>query len=297
MEVKFEHTVSNVANNIRFLDYAVQVVTTLISRNGIKKAIKSGQLLLNGKAVESGRYIQSGDVITHIQINEKNSRVFELVLPVIYEDEHMALINKPAGFSVSGNYFRTIRNALPFNLKRSNESDALPSPMPVHRLDNQTSGLLLIAKTKTAQVNLGEQFEEKSIQKTYQAIVLGNISGKDIISIPIEGKTAKTCYEVLKTVPSLKFEALSLVKLMPATGRTHQLRIHLSLIGHPILGDKLYTAPEKLLRKKGLFLAACAIRFLHPVTNNHMDFEIARPNKFNVIMEKECHRVELNSDR
>jgi RluA family pseudouridine synthase len=297
MEVKFEHTVSNVANNIRFLDYAVQVVTTLISRNGIKKAIKSGQLLLNGKAVESGRYIQSGDVITHIQINEKNSRVFELVLPVIYEDEHMALINKPAGFSVSGNYFRTIRNALPFNLKRSNESDALPSPMPVHRLDNQTSGLLLIAKTKTAQLNLGEQFEEKSIQKTYQAIVLGNISGKDIISMPIEGKTAKTYYEVLKTVPSLKFEALSLVKLMPATGRTHQLRIHLSQIEHPILGDKLYTAPEKLLRKKGLFLAACAIRFLHPVTNNHMDFEIARPNKFNVIMEKECHRVELNSDR
>jgi 23S rRNA pseudouridine1911/1915/1917 synthase len=171
MTVLFEHIVPSGVENERFLEYVIENIPTVLSRNSAKKAIKKGALLLDDGIVESGRYVHSGQAITHIQHNETSGKIFEKKLEVVFEDEYIAVINKPAGISVSGNYFRTIQNALPFNLNPSNKSDAI-LPKPVHRIDNQTSGLLIIAKTQQAAINLGQQFVNKSVSKTYIVISL-----------------------------------------------------------------------------------------------------------------------------
>jgi RluA family pseudouridine synthase len=209
---------------------------------------------------------------------------------VVYEDEHMAVINKPAGITVSGNSFKTVFNALPYNLKKSFQNDALVSPTPVHRLDNQTSGLLLIAKTKTAQIELGKQFQNKTIQKKYCTIVIGKVYTNHFIDIPIDNKSAETSFEIIRVVKSLKFKELSCLKVSPKTGRTHQIRIHLASIGHPILGDKLYGDKELIHQGKGLFLCASEVKFLHPKTFETIHLTVALPHKFKSLLAREKRR-------
>lgn len=216
--------------------------------------------------------------------------MFEYVFEVIYEDEHMAAINKPPGITVSGNNFKTVFNALPFNLKTSTEPDVLFKPTPVHRLDNQTSGILLIAKTKTAQIELGKQFNNKTIQKNYNAIVIGAVNNTNTIIKPIENKLAETNFSVIEIVNSLKYKNLSFLKVSPKTGRTHQIRIHLASIGNPILGDKLYGNTDTLHKGKGLFLAATEIIFKHPKTAKNIYLKINIPNKFNSLLKREERR-------
>lgn len=226
-----------------------------------------------------------------IEDEKRVEKVYEFDLEVIFEDEHIAVINKPAGISVSGNSFKTIANALYYNLKVSTEKDALYKPTPVHRLDNQTSGLLVIAKTKTAQIELGKQFTNKTIQKNYCAIVIGKVHSNQIINSPIETKNAETTFEIIKIVKSLKYSNLSCLKVSPKTGRTHQIRIHLASIGHPILGDKLYGKKELNQQGKGLFLCASAIKFLHPKTFEVLQFKLKNiPHKFNAILTREKRR-------
>ncbi len=225
-----------------------------------------------------------------LEIPQTQPKVFECSLEVIYEDHEMAVINKPAGLSVSGNAYKTIYNALPFNLKKSNSKDSLPWPTPVHRLDNQTSGLLLIAKTKTAQIELGNQFKNQTIQKKYCTIVIGKVHTNQIISTPIENKEAETSFEIIKIVNSLKYQQLSFLKVSPKTGRTHQIRIHLASIGHPILGDKLYGNKETLHKGKGLFLCASELKFLHPKSFEIIVLKIEVPQKFKSMLVREKRR-------
>jgi len=272
-------------------DYAPTIFYKFIPSNaGIKKAIKRKQILINGEIALTGTYVQFGQVIDLLETPQTQPKIFALNLEVLFEDSQMAAIHKPAGFSVSGNAYKTIYNSLPFNLGKSTEPDALPWPTPVHRLDNQTSGILLIAKTKTAQIALGNQFENHTIQKKYCAVVIGEVLSKGKIITPIENKLAETNFEVVDVVDSLKYKHLSFLNVYPKTGRTHQIRIHLASIGHPIFGDKLYVEEKMLHKGKGLFLCAMEISFLHPKTSKEINLKIATPHKFESLLLREQRR-------
>lgn len=268
-------------------EYATDIFKTYIpSKSGIKKAIKKGLIKVDNKSGLTATWIKPNQkIILHRE--NKPEKQYKLKLQIVFEDDFIAIINKPAGILVSGNKFKTIANALAFNLIKSKQPDALAKPTPVHRLDTPTSGLLLIAKTKTAQISLGNQFKENTIKKTYHALVLGKPKSNKVIATPIGLKKAETYFEVLQTVSSVKNKALSLLKVIPKTGRTHQIRIHLSSIGFPIYGDKLYCPPENLKKHKGLFLAATSISLLHPKTLEKKYFNIAVPPKFTSLLKRE----------
>ncbi len=272
-------------------DYAPKIFYRFIpSKAGVKKAIKRGQILVDGNKGKTATWINDGQVLELLENTQKIPKIFECKLPIIFEDDFMAVINKPAGLTVSGNQFKTVVNALPFNLTKSSQPDSLLFPTPVHRIDNQTSGILLIAKTKTAQIELGKQFENSTILKKYYTIVIGKILANQKIEIPIEDKTAITNFEIIKTVKSLKFKELSYLKVTPKTGRTHQIRIHLAAINHPILGDKIYGNPEFNHKGKGLFLCASEIQFLHPKTFKTIHLKIDIPHKFESMLVRERRR-------
>ena len=272
-------------------DYAPKIFYNYIpSNSGVKKAIKRGQILVNGIIGKTATWVNYGQVIELLESSITIPKIFECKLPVLFEDDFMAVINKPAGLTVSGNQFKTVTNALPFNLFKSTQKDALPFPLPVHRIDNQTSGILLIAKTKTAQIELGKQFENRTVLKKYCTIVIGNIHVNQKIETPIASKTAATSFEIIKIVKSLKFKELSCLKVTPKNGRTHQIRIHLASINHPILGDKIYGNSEFNHKGKGLFLCASEIEFLHPKTFKTIHLKVAIPHKFKSMLVRERRR-------
>ena len=298
IKIKSTYQVSNIEVETRFSAYCELYIIEIPSKKGIKKAISKGELQLNGSKVEGGRWLKEDDVITFVDLELTPPKSYHLKLDIIFEDEDLAVIFKPAGINVSGNQFKTIQNALLYNITPSTNNDALNWPLPVHRLDNQTSGLLIIAKSKLARVKLGQAFENKiDIVKRYQAVVIGKIDELGEVSVDIEGKQSLSTYTRLKVVRSLKNEFLSLIELSPKTGRTHQLRIHCASLGFPILGDKLYGVEGMVLKNKGLFLCATGIAFLHPVTNVKLNFSVDTPYKFLKRLSSESERSQNYSNK
>ena len=209
----------------------------------------------------------------------KIPKILPLVVPVIYEDDHLAILHKPASLPVSGNQYRTLENALPFNLKKSSLTEAMPWPRPVHRLDAGTSGLIVVAKTYPAMVRLGQAWEAGGVAKKYIAVVWGALPAETgTITTSIEGRSAKTIYEVLRKADHPKLGQISEVSLTLKTGRTHQLRKHLSHLGNDILGDLIYGKLERS-KIRGLWLWATEIKFRHPIIGKELGFKLGDINK------------------
>jgi len=290
MKIIQTHIVPKNADTKRFNDYAFGIIDTIPSKSGIKKAIKRGFLIIDGEKAETGRWITPGQKIELIENPQTKPKPYKMDLQIVFEDDHIILINKPAGLVTSGNQFKTAVNAVCYHAKPSKAGDRLLWPKPVHRLDSATSGLLLFAKTSNALLSLNQQFEKKTIKKRYRAIVNGKIDQEGLIDLSIEDKTALTRYRRIEFVESLQNQWLSSVDLFPETGRTHQLRIHLSEIDHPIVGDKVYGEKGDILKHKGLFLCATQLEFVHPATNQTVAYEIEEPPKFKALLNREKRR-------
>ncbi len=276
----YAHIVPTLAEAIRLSDYPPSTFLLTPTKSAWKKAIKKKWVKVNGEIGTYGKFILGGENIELIIPDlPKPKRTLKLDLDVLYEDDYLALVHKRAGILVSGNSFFTIFNALEQNLQTSAEADAV-KPLPIHRLDYPTTGVLLIGKTNSTIRELFKMFEEKEIQKTYYAITIGKMEKAGTIETLIEEKTALTKFEVIQTVVSERFTFLNLVKLTPKTGRRHQLRIHLAGMGNPILGDKEYALDGLLLNGKGLYLHAYSLQFTHPIFKKEIYVEDKKMERF-----------------
>ncbi|TCI91148.1 RluA family pseudouridine synthase [Tenacibaculum sp. M341] len=279
------HTVPNLDTPIRLQEYGVGIFSTNPTKSGLKKAIKKKLVYVNGTIASTALFIKGGELIELFQEEEKKTKKqFIFPLEVLFEDDFLAIIYKPAGILVNGNSFATIQNALNQNLKPSTQKDAV-KPRPVHRLDYPTSGLLLISKTNAATHALMKLFEEKTIQKTYYAITIGKMKKEGIITIPVDEKESTSNYTTVGTITSEKYDFLNLVALQPKTGRRHQLRKHMLALGTPILGDKQYYKENLISYGNGLYLHAAKLEFVHPFTKESIQITKELPKKFRKIFD------------
>lgn len=281
------------------LDKALADLTTL-SRSQANEEIKKGTVLVNGKAAKAKYAVKVGDVITY-EIPEDETLDYEaedIPLDIIYEDEDVAVINKPQGMVVhpsAGHTSGTLVNALMYHIKDLSTINGVVRPGIVHRIDKDTSGLLMIAKNDISHKALAEELKDKKSLRKYLAIVHGNLpNDRGMIEAPIgrsekdrkkqavtaKGKEAVTRFQVLE-----RFGNYTLVELTLETGRTHQIRVHMAYIGHPVAGDPLY-GPRKTLKGQGQFLHARTLGFTHPRTGEVMTFTAEAPGIFQERLEE-----------
>jgi 23S rRNA pseudouridine1911/1915/1917 synthase len=274
------HIVPKIPTPIRLQEYGVGIFMAAATKSALKKALKKELITVNNAIATTATMINGDECIQLSVPKEVNPRK-KLIFPlkVLFEDEHLAAIHKPAGILVSGNSFKTIANALPQNIQRSKLADAAV-PQPVHRLDYATTGILLVGKTSSSIRALNSLFEAKAVEKTYYAVTIGEMNDQGTINSEVDGKESLSNYTKVESVPSARFGNLNLVKLQPQTGRRHQLRKHLSSIGNPILGDRDYGIENLILSGKGLYLHAHSVAFTHPFTNEKMFLKDELPLRF-----------------
>lgn len=277
------HIVPNRSSPVRLQEYGVGIFDACLTKSALKKALKKEYIRVNDVIASTATYINGGETIK-LSIPEEEGPKKKLTFPlkVLFEDEHLALIHKPAGILVSGNSFKTIANALPQNIRHSKLPDAAV-PQPVHRLDYATTGILLAGKTYSSIRLLNRMFEDKEIRKTYYAVTIGEMDPYGKITSTIDGKKSISHYTLKELVQSERFGKLNLVKLEPLTGRRHQLRKHLAGIGNPILGDKEYYTEDLVLKGKGLYLHAFSLKFEHPFTGKKIHITDELPQRFKKI--------------
>lgn len=267
--------------------YAAKVFPILGSKSAANKAIQAQRLFLNGRLAKVSDMVVNGDQLQLKGTGVKKLKKINFDLEIIYEDDYLIVINKPSGIAVNGNKNTTVENALADKTRNNPIEDALPHPVAVHRIDVPTIGIVLLAKTKKALIQLGKAFQNSMVKKEYVAIVHGKIPPKGKITLPIKDKKAITEYEKMEVVPSKVFGHLSLVRLFPITGRTHQLRIHMQQEGHFIVGDKLYSNRKKTILGKGMMLCAQKISFEHPESGESINLQIRIPRKFKHVLDRE----------
>ncbi|QCX00142.1 RluA family pseudouridine synthase [Aggregatimonas sangjinii] len=271
---------------VRLQEYGVGIFATVTTKSALKKALKKELIFVDERVATTATFIKGGERIELKAIDNSEKPRLVLDLEVVFEDEYLAIVNKPAGILTSGNRFKTVANALTQNLLPSAQKDAV-SPQPVHRLDYATTGLLAIGKTSSSILALGKLFEARAVVKSYIAVTIGAMETNGTIRLPIDTKEAESHFEVLQTISSKRFGFLNLVKLYPRTGRRHQLRKHSAFSGNPILGDVDYGRPNLILKGKGLYLHAHSLAFRHPFTGIDMLWELPPPMKFGKLFDIE----------
>ena len=293
--------VSPEESGVRIDSYLARILTDAPSRTWVKKIIDDGQVRVNGQIVKAHYKIEDGDEIRVDAVEDdvmESLSPEEIPLDVVYEDAALLVVNKPAGMLVhpaQGINSGTLVNAL-LHYCRREEGQALSDvntairPGIVHRLDRETSGILVVAKDNLAHVRLARQFEKHRVRKKYLALVAGHVEfdegkidaplarhpshhDKKSVAFHESAKAATTFYRVLRRFPL----PASLVALYPQSGRTHQLRVHMSYLGHPILGDEKYGKRNTFPR---MALHAQAIGFVHPITKSWIEFSIPAPREF-----------------
>lgn len=273
-----KHIVGKVPSKCRVYDYLPGKLEIISSRKGIKKALRRGQIYRNGSIIYESDYVYENDIL-ELKIDEQKTKPFLRYIDVLYEDDFLAVVDKPPGLVVSGNRWKTLEHALVNNLKKSSQDDYLPFPLAAHRIDAMTGGLVLIAKTYSARKLLGELFEEQKIEKEYYAVVHGECQGSFSVNQSIQDKKAKTNFETLKVI-DFKGAKISLLNCRPISGRKHQIRIHLAIKGFPIVADKKYGKDISELDNKALFLYSKKLIFNHPITEEKIEFERKLPKRF-----------------
>ena len=300
-------TVDSDSDSLR-LDIFISQTYSKITRSAAQRLIKSGNILVNSEKAKRSQKVREGDSIEltpEVPI-PLEAEAEDIPIDIIYEDDSIVVVNKAANMVVhpaAGNYTGTLVNALLHHIKDLSGISGVVRPGIVHRLDKGTSGVMIVAKNNDAHVSLTDQFKERSVTKKYLALIFGRMKeergiiksniGRDkknrkkISSRGTNLKEALTHFEVKKT-----FDRISLLELTPKTGRTHQLRVHLSETGHPIVGDELYggtkrikSIPDTQLRASlnGLerfLLHAAYLKIRHPKTGDEIEFSAPMPDDF-----------------
>lgn len=265
------------------------------SRTQIADLIKDGYILVNGKTVKSNYKVELNDEIDVLEkeVQDLSLTKEDMNLEIVYEDSDVAVVNKPSGMVVHpavGNQEHTLVNGLLAQMDITSSINGVARPGIVHRIDKDTSGLLMIAKNDKAMESLSNQLKEHTCNRIYVGLVYGLIgedTGKIIapiarskddrkkMAIDKDGKEAITHFRVLK-----RYMGYTLCEFKLETGRTHQIRVHMKYINHPLVGDPVY-GPRHIIGEHGQFLHAKTIGFVHPTTNEYMEFTSELPEYFN----------------
>ncbi|KEI10606.1 pseudouridine synthase [Clostridium sp. K25] len=276
------------------------------SRSYIQKLIQEGHVKVNGKDKKSNYKLKLHDsvIVNNIENESQKINPENIDLDILYEDKDIIVINKPQGMVVhpaTSNYSGTLVNALLYHCDTLSTLNDDTRPGIVHRIDKDTSGVLVVAKNNKAHEVLAEQLKEHSMKREYIALVEGILkednglidkplgrNPKDRIKMAVVqgGKNAITHYEVLK-----RFKKNTLVKCILETGRTHQIRVHMSYIGHPLVGDPMYGFKKQRFKLKGQMLHAKKLGFIHPTTQEYIEFESDLPKYYKEVLLK-LHKEE-----
>ncbi len=291
---------SLVANEsgVRLDKYLVEKCPEL-SRTQAQKLVSDGLVTVNDKVAKAGLKLSAGDRVRITLPHPDESPSPEVMpLSIVYEDNDLLVVDKPAGLAVHpapGHPSHTLINAVLSHVPHLPEADDFRRPGVVHRLDKDASGLMVVAKSREAQLNLISQFKARSVVKAYLVLVKGLLTPDDgVIEAPIgrdsrhrkrmavvadgEGREARTNYHVVKHIGDY-----TLIEVRPETGRTHQIRVHLSAIGYPIFGDRVYGARSDRLPR--LFLHACRLGFKLPATSEYREFTSNLPPDLERVLE------------
>lgn len=271
-----------------------------VSRTYIQKLVKEKLVIVNNKIRKSSYLVEEGD---HIVVQFPRPKVLQVLaedipIDIVYEDNDLVVVNKPQGLVVHpapGNYTGTLVNGLLFHIDKLSSINGIIRPGIVHRLDKDTSGLLIVAKTDKAHRLLSESIKNREVGRNYIALVHGIIKqNEDTINLPIgrssadrkkmavtykNSKEAITDYRVLS-----RYDNYSLVELSLRTGRTHQIRVHMAHINHPIVGDPAYSRRKNEFGLDKQMLHAYKLGFLHPISKDYLEFEIELPRYFKDIL-------------